>query len=223
MTPSLRVALIVNMGLIFLKTVFGIGNAVSSAVSAVAGTYAVAKIWTGRPSWKVRGAINAVYKPPEKKNWTGSESVRKAASAFLSADPSYGDKILVLEDPTKTVIPMLINNMLRGQKRVLAPALDKMMLEEALSKKLKIDMSLESLDDIAGRVSAAMKADPQPVRIILNIPDKATERDILNILSDAKTLKYFAGDNIIIIVAVPRPELLKTLPPTLLRTLSIVG
>ena len=197
-SPTLRVALAVTAGLHLLqKTPFGAGNACTlSFMKAMAGLCAHWEFKERFPIYRVQRAIGDVYEPPYEGPWEGSASVEKAVHDFLGADPS--GKILLVEDSKRT----LVDNALRGRTRVLKPCLRTMMLEENLSKTLGIN---ESLGGIAYMLNAAMEANPQPVKIILDVPlEKATDIDLLNLLTDADELKTIAGDIVTIVATVPR-------------------
>mmetsp|Transcript_23377 Transcript_23377/g.75068 ORF Transcript_23377/g.75068 Transcript_23377/m.75068 type:complete len:103 (-) Transcript_23377:86-394(-) len=93
-----------------------------------------------------------------------------------------------------------------------------MVLEEDLSKFFDF-ANVKGLDKMSSLISDATKPDPHPVRLILDIPDKAAEANVFNVLSDANVLKRTAGDDIIIIVTadIPIPA---TIRPALEKALS---
>ena len=230
MTPILVVALSTNLGLTVLKYFFGVGNAGTAALASAAGAVAVAEYWQNRPGVKTRRAIEQVYEPLKRGSWEGSKAGQKAVEDFLSPGPpsdndkeklsADADKILVVEDATRSVKPKLIDNLLRGQKRTLTPSLEGMILSMDLSRFFRFGDD-KGLNEIASLISDAMKPDPQPVRIILDIPVKATEAKIVDVLSDANELKRIAGDDIAIIVTTPIP-LPSTILPALRQALSVV-
>jgi hypothetical protein len=194
-------------------------NDLGSAGTLVFGVFGVIKLIDDqrkynkeRPENKVGRDLNAPYAPPEAGPWAGPISTKTVITDFV--EKNLNGQTLVLVDESGKVKPELLDNMLRGRVRVLSPAMEQLRLSADISSYFELD-KVKGLDAIARLIDEVVKPRPPyfpvppklvPVIAIIDVPSDATKDDVTKILRDVATLKSKAGENIIPVVCLERPD-----------------
>mmetsp|Transcript_17910 Transcript_17910/g.57948 ORF Transcript_17910/g.57948 Transcript_17910/m.57948 type:complete len:310 (-) Transcript_17910:401-1330(-) len=169
------------------------------------------------PQKQIREKLMLKYNPPASNPWSGTNFVEQDVLDFVTNNTLR--KTLVLVDPTGTAKPDLLDGMFRGQTRIVAPAMKKLSLDEDISNFFDLP-GTKGLDTLANLIEKGIKPDlggmpVTPAKLLIDVPRKATDTDVVNILTDVATLKGVAGANVIPIVCLASSYNITALPLTL--------
>jgi len=169
------------------------------------------------PQKQIREKLMLKYNPPPSNPWPGKPFKEKDVLTFVENNAI--DKTLVLVDPSGTAKRNLLDAIFRGQINVVAPAMKKLSLDDDISNFFDLPAT-KGLDTLANLIEKGIKPDlggmpVTPAKLLIDVPRKATDTDVVNILTDVATLKGVAGANVIPIVCLASSYNITALPLTL--------
>ena len=201
-----------------------VGNLVG-IVGGLGATYGSFNKWRMDPQNIVSAKLRQRFAPPPSYPWTGNQDWPQNVTTFVKDNPFR--KTLVLVDPTGNAKPDLLDDLFRGKIHVTDPVMTKLSLEEDLSKFFDLKET-KGLNVIAGLIAKAIEPEfpaipVDPVKLIIKIPDTATDEQAVKMLSDIRSLKETAGSNIVSIVTVANGTFINALPQGLRSVLEILS
>lgn len=172
------------------------------------------------PEFLVRTKIKTPYVP----EWPGPSSWVQEVQSFVGNNS--GGTTLVLVDPTATVKEDLLDEMFRGQARIVAPVMDNMVLSEDLAKDLDIDDV--SLDQIANLIAQNVRPllpgvlPVNPAKIIIDLLPVQDPTTLSSVVRDVTLFKDAVQGNAVTIVTVPNGDFIKNLPLPIQNKLTVL-
>ena len=170
-----------------------------------------------KPGRGLRATLDDLYAPDDFPGWCGEASAKEAVEAFV-ADRRKRDT-LVFVDPKGLIKRRLLDNMYRGQRRVVAPTMKSPSLKKAIQEHFGIS---EDLD--AGAIGRSMREtnEDDPVKVLLDLSLTEDPEKIKDALTYARYLKEAAGDAVATIAVVNDAKFIHELPKPLKTYLQVI-
>ena len=184
---------------------------------AFLGLSAAKSFWTDcSVAYPLRARLRRPYDPLESDDWVGDPNLALRVGVFVAERALK--KTLVVVDPEDSVKADLLDNMFRGQRRVLAVVIDSYRsLVDSISREVEGSWYW-SLEDLAQAIRR--KNMVSTVRLIVDLRHCPQVPDVLR---DTMKLKEIAGSKILTIVVVKSPDALRELPPDISRRLQVAN